>query len=104
MGLCGGLPRWIAMSSTKASQVNRRAARTRPSPRSEAESYRRPMSVTAVRRYPGCPEMSSYPLCPRCVLPMQREYQAFCDRCGQALSWVGFSRAVLIPADSPKPR
>ena len=67
-----------------------------PLPHSEAESYRRPMTVSAVRRYPDCPEMASYPLCPRCVLPMQREYQAFCDCCGQALSWIGFSKAAIL--------
>ena len=84
------------MSSTKASQVNRRAVRPRRPTAGEAESYRRPMRVSAVRRYPDCPEMASYPLCPRCVLPMQREYQAFCDCCGQALSWIGFSKAAIL--------
>ena len=29
----------------------------------------------------------SYPICPRCRTSLEREYQSFCDRCGQALSW-----------------
>lgn len=27
---------------------------------------------------------------PRCGSTMEREYQYFCDRCGQRLSWRGF--------------
>ena len=58
-------------------------------------SFRTPMQVLAVRRYPACPELSTYPLCPRCNLPMEREYQRYCDHCGQALSWKDFSRATV---------
>ena len=29
----------------------------------------------------------SFAACPRCHIPMEREYQEFCDRCGQKLSW-----------------
>ncbi len=28
-----------------------------------------------------------YPLCPLCKSPLDREYMAYCDRCGQKLSW-----------------
>ena len=61
-----------------------------------ALSFRTPMRVLSVRRYSARPELSTYPLCPRCNLPMEREYQHFCDHCGQALSWKGFSRATVI--------
>ena len=27
----------------------------------------------------------TYPLCTQCRVPMEREYQCFCDRCGQRL-------------------
>ena len=27
---------------------------------------------------------------------MEREYQSYCDRCGQALDWKGFSKALVI--------
>lgn len=58
--------------------------------------FRAPMRISAVRRYSACPQLSTYPLCPRCNLPMEREYQHFCDHCGQALSWKGFSHATVI--------
>ena len=58
--------------------------------------YRFPMLVTSVRFYPECPDLFTYPLCPRCALPMEREYQRFCEHCGQALDWDCFSKAVIV--------
>ena len=66
------------------------------------DTYRDPMPVTAVRYYPSCPELFTYPLCPRCSLPMDHEYQRFCDHCGQALDWSVFSGAVVIVTNTPK--
>ena len=54
------------------------------------------MPVTAVRYYSGCPKMFSFPLCPRCKQPMEREYQSFCDHCGQKLDWNQLSKAVVV--------
>ena len=59
-------------------------------------SYRFPMPVTSVRFYPECPDLFTYPLCPRCALPMEREYQRFCEHCGQALDWKAFPKAVIV--------
>ena len=28
-----------------------------------------------------------FPVCPRCECTLDREYQSFCDRCGQKLKW-----------------
>lgn len=28
-----------------------------------------------------------YAICPRCRIPLDRDYQAYCDRCGQHLKW-----------------
>lgn len=39
---------------------------------------------------------NGYPVCPRCGSTFEREYQAFCDRCGQKLKWYGFGKAVKI--------
>lgn len=39
----------------------------------EARSYRVPMRVTAVRSYPECPQLFTYPICPRCGKTMDRE-------------------------------
>lgn len=39
---------------------------------------------------------TTYPICPRCQQSFEREYQAFCDRCGQKLCWRVYSSAKLI--------
>ena len=53
-----------------------------------AASYRRPMQVKEYILYQGIfGEESAYYLCPRCDVTMEREYQSYCDRCGQCLSW-----------------
>jgi hypothetical protein len=62
------------------------------------ETYRSPMPVTAVRCYPNCPQLFTYPLCPRCGLIIEREYQCFCVHCGQALDWKQFCKAIVTPA------
>lgn len=56
----------------------------------EAESYRLPMLVNEYyighygifMRYECC-----IPKCPRCSIGIDRDYQSYCDRCGQALDW-----------------
>ena len=62
----------------------------------DAETYRVPMPITAVCRYPACPELFTYPLCPKCIRPIEQEYQLFCNHCGQALDWTDFSKAVVV--------
>ena len=64
----------------------------------DASNYRCPMPVTAVRCYPGCPKRFSYPICPRCRQSLEREYQSFCDRCGQKLDWSRLPKAVVVLA------
>lgn len=41
--------------------------------------------------------------CPRCGSTMEREYQLFCDRCGQRLNWSRFNDAEVryIEWDGP---
>ena len=34
----------------------------------------------------GC-NQDFFPVCPNCGITMEREYQSFCDRCGQKLAW-----------------
>ena len=41
-------------------------------------AFRRPMAVTEALRFRTG---GSYPVCPRCGVTMEREYQNFCDRC-----------------------
>lgn len=56
--------------------------------RVDPKEYRKPLAVTEWR--------ALGPVCPRCNRTLDREYQKFCDRCGQRLAW-------RIPAER-KPR
>ena len=40
--------------------------------------------------------LGCYPVCPYCKLTLDREYQHFCDRCGQELDWKDYSNAIII--------
>ena len=46
--------------------------------------FRIPKSVTQTRVYA---RGHCYPVCPSCRSSLDREYMAFCDRCGQRLAW-----------------
>lgn len=61
----------------------------------DALAYRVPLLVTqiVVFRSGDC-----YPRCPRCQCSMEREYQHFCDRCGQNLNWSLLPYAEKIEA------
>jgi predicted amidophosphoribosyltransferase len=78
--------------------MSRDTVAVKPCPDVDPASYRIPQPVTAVRCYSACPHLFTYPICPRCGLTMEREYQRFCDHCGQALDWKGLSKAVVVLA------
>ena len=59
-----------------------------------AESYRDPMPVTEVLVLPHI--VGGFSVCPRCHTTMEREFQSYCDRCGQRLSWNDFHHAKVI--------
>lgn len=62
-----------------------------------AKHARVPMQVVEVRYFSGA--MSGFPVCPQCGISLEREYQAFCDRCGQMLSWYNYHNAhVILPS------
>lgn len=46
------------------------------------------MEVCAVRVYTET--NAEYSLCPRCKMPMEREYLNYCGFCGQRLAWNRF--------------
>ena len=48
----------------------------------EAVSYRTPLAVT---QYVMLGRDGMFPVCPRCDSSLEREYVAYCDRCGQRL-------------------
>ena len=59
----------------------------------EALRFRQAMPVTTMVVYRS---RDAFPLCPQCGLPMEREYQSFCDLCGQKLSWRGYAHAQIV--------
>ena len=62
-------------------------------------SFRKPMPVTAIRCYRYIHGLTAYPVCPQCEMTIEREYQSFCDRCGQKLDWSEFVQAKVILPD-----
>ena len=55
-------------------------------------SYRIPLPVTKVILYS---DDTTYPICPRCLISLEREYVSFCDRCGQRLDWRDIDKAMI---------
>ena len=78
---------------TRARQSMRRLARL---PLFEQLLYRLPIAVTDIHVFPYCSGGPSYPVCPRCGATMEREYMAFCSRCGQKLDWRRYSYARVV--------
>lgn len=62
-------------------------------PTAAAQSYRRALPVREIVYFRQ--ENAGYPRCPRCRCTLEREYTAFCDRCGQRLDWSGLGRAMI---------
>ncbi len=63
----------------------------------EAISFRVPLQVQAVYVFSNSQGgNTAYPVCPRCQISMEREYQPFCDRCGQALGWENYESAFFV--------
>ena len=55
-----------------------------------AEGYRIPMPVIHFKQYRD----TSYYICPKCNMTMEREFMAYCDRCGQCLGWRNYRNVV----------
>lgn len=58
-----------------------------------------PLLVTQIMVYPASAHPSGFPVCPHCLATMEREYQNYCDRCGQCLDWSQFKNAQIIYPD-----
>ena len=54
--------------------------------------FREAMPVTQVRHFHKTEGVVTFAVCPQCGITMEREYQSFCDRCGQRLEWKDFSK------------
>ena len=55
-------------------------------------SYRMPLRVKEAVLFMDC---NCYSLCPKCNCTLSREYQSFCDRCGQCLSWAQYPNVEI---------
>jgi len=62
----------------------------------ETRAFREPMLIQQIRCYSGLNGLTCFPVCPRCGVTLEREYQAFCDRCGQCLGWENLRKAEMI--------
>lgn len=56
-------------------------------------TYRISMPITEIHVHWN---YNSYSVCPRYKATMEREYQSFCDRCGQRLDWSKYENAEVV--------
>lgn len=59
-------------------------------------SYRFAMPVTELMVFESGRRKDSYYVCPQCGITLDREFVAYCDRCGQHLDWKGYKKAKLV--------
>ena len=50
--------------------------------------------VTMIRYYMH--NQTGYYVCPGCNITFEREYQAYCDRCGQKLAWNMLNKGKIV--------
>ncbi len=56
-------------------------------------TYRLPRTVNAIRIYR---DRNCFPICPRCKMVIECEYQSYCGNCGQYLDWSKLEEAEEI--------
>ena len=56
-------------------------------------TYRTPMMVDEAILYPKAFGYNIYYCCPRCQNTLERDFVAYCDRCGQCLNWRDYQKA-----------
>lgn len=56
-------------------------------------TYRVPMMVDEAILYRKAFEDDIYYCCPRCQNTLERDFAAYCDRCGQCLDWSEYRKA-----------
>ena len=61
--------------------------------------YRMPLPVSEALQFA---DGTCLPICPRCDRSIDREYMAYCDRCGQHLAWELYDFASIIQAPRRK--
>ena len=68
--------------------------------------YNQPSEVTSIRYFTH--SKTSNAVCPSCNCSIEREYQKYCDQCGQLLGWKRFIRnevkvIIINPKESRLP-
>lgn len=46
---------------------------------------------------------TSFYVCPRCKITLEREYSRYCDRCGQRLNWKAHRQARIVYPGTVRP-
>lgn len=59
-------------------------------------SYRIAMPVSELMVFESRRRTDYYYVCPRCGITLDREFVAYCDRCGQHLDWKGYKKAKIV--------
>ena len=68
-------------------------------PRNPELIFRTSMPIVAVKCMVISGSLTGFPVCPQCGSTLEREYQNFCDRCGQKLGWKDYHKATIILPD-----
>lgn len=58
--------------------------------------YRAPMAVTELMVFGTGQRKDYYYVCPQCGITMEREFMAYCDRCGQCLDWTEYEKVKIV--------
>lgn len=83
--------RMIARESRrKATEKCQTTARSLGEPIDTADAV---MEVTTLRIYRV--HYSEYSICPRCAIPIEREFVNYCSNCGQRLSWESYMKGDI---------
>ena len=61
-----------------------------------ALSYRHGMRVQELMVFRSWRPETSFYLCPRCGITLEREFVKYCDRCGQCLDWTMRAQAKVV--------
>ena len=92
----GEVERYWGGIRRKETPENRRRNTLQSQEPDEAHAFRRPMEVGAVRYVRTTAGLTGFAVCPRCRGNLEREYQTFCDRCGQKLDWKDYKKVRKI--------
>ena len=65
-------------------------------PDQSPSAYRRAMCIKERMVFSNIGGETTYYVCPRCKTTMEREFMAFCDRCGQKLDWRGYPNVRVV--------